>query len=145
MHIQVASLKRDFRKLRQRKIWKDHVVGCAFAIHLVDDDQPDRWHPHLHVVASTIPPVAGAFRDLPLGDHWHEITGDSFVVKVQEVRNVEDEPWRLCNYIFRPVFEPFRGDEAMMKEFVVATKSKPLTGMLGGWRGSCVTAEGDGF
>jgi hypothetical protein len=44
----VADLIRSFRRLRQRRLWKDHVDGGAVVIEIKGN--PGFWHPHLHIL-----------------------------------------------------------------------------------------------
>lgn len=44
----VRLLVSSFRRLRQRRIWKDHVSGGATIIEI--KGRPNNWHPHLHVL-----------------------------------------------------------------------------------------------
>lgn len=139
---QLSLLRDQFAQLRTRSIWRDHVLGGAYAYHLVGDERPDRWFPHLHAIVSTVPPEEKPFGKLPWGDQWEDITGDSKIVHVNKVWSIRNQPWRLANYVFKPVFEPFKDDSKMMGEFVGATKGKPLVNSMGSWRGDkTVVAE----
>lgn len=144
LKFQLDRLRQDFLKLRERRVWRDHVLGGVYAIHLVGQKRPDRWFPHVHMVASVRPNSVGVFEEIPLDVHWADVTEGSDNVLVQKVTNTEEEPWRLINYVVRPVFEPFRDNGAMMDEFSVETRGTPLVGMLGDWRGlGTVIAEED--
>ncbi len=44
----VKTLVISFRRLRQRRIWKDHVQGGATIIEI--KGRPNNWHPHLHIL-----------------------------------------------------------------------------------------------
>jgi len=44
----VRKLRRAFGKLRQRKLWKAHVVGGAASIEVTNIG--NGWHPHLHAI-----------------------------------------------------------------------------------------------
>lgn len=44
----VSALVNSFRRLRQRKIWIDHVSGGATVIEVTG--RPHDWHPHLHIL-----------------------------------------------------------------------------------------------
>lgn len=44
----VTALVRSFRRLRQRRIWRDHVDGGATIIEI--KGRPNNWHPHLHIL-----------------------------------------------------------------------------------------------
>lgn len=44
----VSSIQQSFRKLRQTKSWKYHVIGGAFVIEVTGEH--GNWHVHLHIV-----------------------------------------------------------------------------------------------
>lgn len=44
----VAGLISSFRRLRQRRVWKDCVDGGATIIEI--KGRPNNWHPHLHIL-----------------------------------------------------------------------------------------------
>lgn len=48
LELGVSTLVRSFRRLRQRRIWKDHVSGGATIIEI--KGRPNNWHPHLHIL-----------------------------------------------------------------------------------------------
>jgi hypothetical protein len=130
----LSRLRDGFTGLRRRGIWRRHVRGGAYAIHVVGAKSPHRWHPHMHVVAGA-DPAGEKLEELGWGNAWLQITGDSTDVLVQEVSNLKEEPWRLANYVVRPVFAPFRDKPDMLKEFEEESHARPLTGFLGRWRG----------
>jgi hypothetical protein len=101
---------RDFRKLRQRKLW-DPALGCLATIEIKRGQGSGLWHPHLHVLVAR--PSCTCLRDRRLddggptcahgklwcphalnqcclSDAWREITGGSFVVDIRAVRAEED-------------------------------------------------------
>lgn len=48
LHTGVAALIKNFRRLRQRQIWKAHISGGATIIEV--KGRPNNWHPHLHII-----------------------------------------------------------------------------------------------
>ena len=97
---------RDFRKLRDRRLWEP-VLGSVATIEIKRGERSGLWHPHLHVLVAR--PSCWCLRgrhpydDGPLCVHgrvccphalnqcclvdaWREITGDSYVVDIRAVR-----------------------------------------------------------
>jgi hypothetical protein len=138
---QFRILQRDFRRLRSRQLWTRYVIGGAYAYHVVGDDQPDHWNPHLHLIASIVPPPDRPFWDLPWSNNWEDITKDSTIVHISKIENDSHQRWRVPNYIFRSAFEPFKENPDMMREFGLVAKGKRLFGILGAWRKDFVLGE----
>ncbi|MGH7747842.1 MAG: protein rep, partial [Candidatus Dormibacteria bacterium] len=101
----VSRCWRDFRKLRQRKLW-DQVHGCVATMEIKRGKRSRLWHPHLHVLVAR--PSCTCLRGRRIGDSgptcphgklwcphalnqccisdaWSEITGDSYVVHIRAV------------------------------------------------------------
>jgi len=106
----VSRCWRDFRKLRQRKLW-DQVLGCVATMEIKRGKHSRLWHPHLHVLVAR--PSCTCLRGRRLGDGgptcahgklwcphalnqcciseaWREITGDSYVVDIRAVHADDD-------------------------------------------------------
>ena len=106
----VSRCWRDFRKLRQRKLWHQ-VLGCVATMEIKRGKRSRLWHPHLHVLVAR--PSCTCLRGRRLGDGgptcahgklwcphalnqccaseaWREITGDSFVVDIRAVHADDD-------------------------------------------------------
>lgn len=101
---------RDFRKLRQRKLW-EQALGCLATMEIQRGQGSGLWHPHLHVLVAR--PSCTCLRGRRLDDDgprcshgrvrcphalnqcciseaWREITGESFVVDIRAARAEED-------------------------------------------------------
>lgn len=76
---QLEHLISSFRKLRNRRLWKDSVTGGLYVVELTHS--PKGWHCHLHVImqSSYIP-------QYHLSRVWNAISG-SPVVDIREVKN----------------------------------------------------------
>jgi hypothetical protein len=90
------QLKADFRKLRNRDIWENCVGGIGRIENT--NSRKHGWHPHLHsllLLKDYIP------QNL-LSDSWHEITKDSMVVDIRQVRDVAAGLVEIIKYPFKP-------------------------------------------
>ena len=106
----VSRCWRDFRKLRQRKLW-GQVLGCVATMEVKRGKRSRLWHPHLHVLVAR--PSCSCLRGRRLGnggptcahgklwcshalnqccisEAWREITGDSYVVDIRAVHADND-------------------------------------------------------
>ena len=106
----VSRCWRDFRKLRQRRLWGE-VLGCVATMEIKRGKGSRLWHPHLHILVAR--PSCTCLRGRSLGDGeptcmhgtlccqhalnqccvsaaWQEITGDSYVVDIRAVRADHD-------------------------------------------------------
>ena len=89
------QLKADFRKLRNRDIWENCVGGIGRIENT--NSRKHGWHPHLHnllLLKDYIP------QNL-LSDSWHEITKDSMVVDIRQVRDVAAGLVEIIKYPFK--------------------------------------------
>jgi hypothetical protein len=90
------QLKAGFRKLRNRDIWENCVGGIGRIENT--NSRKHGWHPHLHnllLLKDYIP------QNL-LSDSWHEITTDSMVVDIRQVRDVAAGLVEIIKYPFKP-------------------------------------------
>jgi hypothetical protein len=90
------QIKTGFRKLRQRDIWQN----CAGGIGRIENtfNRKHGWHPHIHsllLLSDYIPQNS-------LSGSWHEITGDSMVVDIRQVRDVAAGLVEVIKYPFKP-------------------------------------------
>jgi len=91
---QIAALRRSFRQLRSRRFWKDRVLGGAYTLEITLNERTELWHPHLHIIYD------GAYMPVKLLQHnWHDVTGGSEVVWVQDVRDAPGAARELAKYI----------------------------------------------
>jgi len=90
-------LRQSFRKLRQRKIWKQSA-RCGFAvIETTFNRSTGLWHGHLHVLVHS-PYLA----QQDLSDAWLSITGDSFIVDIRSVKTTDGAIRYLTGYLGKP-------------------------------------------
>ena len=91
---QLDRLYTSFTCLRRRQFWQDLVTGGVAFLELKLSTRDDCWHPHLHVL------IRGAYVPSKLiADAWLQITGDSYIVKIQMVKS----PDHLYSYLTRYV------------------------------------------
>lgn len=123
----VARLIDAFKKLRRRKVFRE-VRGGFYSIH-VKPKEGGFWNVHLHAI------LDGPY--LPQGKlsrEWGDITGDSFVVDIQGLRNREAGVVYVLGYCSSrdKVREMWEGiSEARKREFEEAVKHRRLIQTFG--------------
>lgn len=126
---QLDRLLASFRRLRQRAFWKNACTGGAFFVEVKLGENSHAWHAHLHIL------VEGSFIDqYKLGEEWHAVTGDSFIVDVRKV--VEDA--RVASYVAKYATKPIAGNvlrsQPHLDEAVIALKGRRLVQCFGTWK-----------
>jgi hypothetical protein len=114
---QLQNLRRSFRKLRQRSLFKRSMSSGIGVIQVTYNAASDEWHPHLHVL------VYGSY--IPVGklsQAWKHASHGSTVVDIRQVR----ETSKVIDYITRYISRPIDFDEApppeRLREFVRTLK-----------------------
>jgi hypothetical protein len=97
LKIQTDFLKACFRRLRQRKIWKQSVSHGYAVLEISYNKQRDEWHPHLHILARC--PWIDWRR---LRDAWISVTNGSSVIDCGYVRNSPN----ACDYVAKYLGKP---------------------------------------
>lgn len=123
LHQQFNRLVKCFRRLRQRKHWKESV-SMGYAVLEVTFHPAgtysqngrrrtyDEWHPHLHAV------VATDWIDYSwLHKAWKEITGDSTNIDCEKVRNNKKAAYYVGKYIGKPPDLNLQGNLQRMTEY----------------------------
>lgn len=125
---QIDRLYTSFRTLRRRPIWKSAVTGGALFLE-VKLGKDGLWHPHLHVICQS------EFIDQKsLSMAWYAVTGDSFIVDIQRIK----DPSRRASYVTKYATKP--ADSSVVRvpdrldEFVCAIKGRRLYQPFGDWR-----------
>jgi hypothetical protein len=94
---QVRSLRKSFKQLRAKPLWKRHVVGGFAVIEITRNNETHHWHPHLHVLAiGTYIPQAG------LSTAWWSVTHTSKIVDIRQVRRTADAVRYITKYLCKP-------------------------------------------
>jgi hypothetical protein len=129
---QLERLVRCFRRLRQRKLWKAHVL-TGYAVIEIDFHPAgtyspngrlrteDEWHPHLHVVARTdwIPWS-------PLRKAWLQVTGDSDNIDCEPCESATHAATYVAKYIGKAPDLALTDSPDRAAEYYHALKSRRL-------------------
>jgi hypothetical protein len=162
---------RDFRKLRQRKLW-EQALGCLATIEIKRGQGSGLWHPHLHVLVAR--PSCTCLRGRRLDDDgprcahgrlwcphalnqcciseaWREITGESFVVDIRAVRAEENgsmagavrEVVKYCTKLTEVSSKQREDGQSDVLELHRAIRGRRLLTTTGAFRGLVEPATAD--
>ncbi len=97
LDLQITRIYKAFQNLRKRALFKNLVTGGVWFFQLKFNNDTQQWHPHIHCL------VAGGF--LPHGalkTLWHKITGDSYVVDIRPVKDLDGCSNEVARYATSP-------------------------------------------
>jgi|TARA_Y100000310_G_C20692407_1_gene823192 hypothetical protein len=125
LHDQVKQLLYCFKKLRARTTWKNHITGGVYVLEITRNPESGLWHPHLHIL------VRGSYYPhAELSKQWRSITGDSNVVWLTAVKDIEGAAAELAKYIGKPQ-RVADLPPAQIREYATATKSVRMVQTFG--------------
>lgn len=125
---QLDRLIKGFRRLRQRCFWKERVTGGAAFFEVNWNPDTQRWHPHLHVL------LAGDFVPQPmLKAAWLDITGDSKIVDIREIKRRADVIWYCCKYSTKPLHHSVVHQPQELRIAINALCDRKLINPFGTW------------
>lgn len=126
---QLDRLIKSFRTLRNRAFWKDCVTAGASVIEITYNPETKLFHPHIHVL------LKGKY--IPKGvivREWKAITGDSFIVDLQLVRDPDKAAKYLAKYVTKPIDAKLLENDEALAEAIDALKGRRLVTTIGSWR-----------
>jgi Replication protein len=127
---QLDRLLESFRRLRQRQWWKARVTGGCMFVELKLGENSRQWHVHLHLLTE------GKFLDQrELGEEWHKVTGDSFIVDVRAIAADDKIASYVAKYATKPLHSNVIQSPAHLDECIVAVRSRRLVNCFGCWKG----------
>ncbi len=125
LSLQIKRLYDSFRKLRRRAYFQRLVTGGVWFFQLKQNPATHQWHPHIHCL------VAGKF--LPhnqLKNLWLKITGDSYVVDIRPVKDLDSASTEVARYATSPADLTKVNLESAL-EIHYATKHRRICGSWG--------------
>lgn len=126
---QINRIYKSFQKIRQRVFFKKNVTGGVWFFQLKLNPLTEQWHPHIHCL------VDGKFlSQSKLKDLWLKITGDSFVVDVRPVKDLDNASTEVARYATSPADLTNMSFEHAWEVFD-ATEGKRICGTWGDAKG----------
>jgi hypothetical protein len=93
----LLKLKKDFAKFKRKKAFKQHINGYFGAFECTCSSKTDDFHVHLHLIV-----LRGKFwNQSDISDTWREVTGDSFIVDIREIKDIHKGVKEVCKYILK--------------------------------------------
>lgn len=125
---QVFYLYKDFKKLRNRKLFKKKCKGGIWFFHIKRSKSDGLWHPHLHCLMDS-----DFITKKSLSALWCKITGGSYVVHLKTVENPTNSVSHAARYSAEPC-DVSTMSESDAKEVFFAMHGKRLCGTWGSGR-----------
>lgn len=94
---QLRRLRSDFATLRRRSLWRRSVTAGLYTLEVTLNQKTGQWHPHLHIIYQGEYIHQKALRAL-----WNQVTGDSDIVWIEEVRDRAGAAQELAKYVGKP-------------------------------------------
>ncbi len=95
----LTKLKKAFTQFKRQKVWKQHIKGYFGAFEYTFNSKTNDFHVHLHLIV-----LRGKFwNQSDISDAWYEVTGDSFIVDIREIKDAHKGVKEVCKYPMKPV------------------------------------------
>jgi hypothetical protein len=126
---QLDRLYSSFGKFRNRAKIKKCVRGGICFLELSRNRETGSWHPHLHILfeGDYLPQAVAR-------DTWHEITGDSYIVDIRQIRTVGEACSYVVKYATKSIGANVWADPAALREAMVALVGKRTFNAFGTWK-----------
>jgi hypothetical protein len=113
----LMKLKKAFTQFKRKKVFKEHIKGYFGGFDYTFNPKTNDFHIHLHLIV-----LRGKFwNQSDISDAWRDVTGDSFIVDIREVKNVRKGVKELCKYIVKPL-DLLKMPDAKFREVVEMKK-----------------------
>ncbi len=118
----LVKLKKSFAKFKRKKVFKNHIKGYFGAFEYTFNPVTNDFHVHLHLTV-----LRGKFwNQSDISDAWRDVTGDSFIVDIREIKNIHKGIKEICKYPMKPADLMTMPDE----KFLEVVKMKKGTRMF---------------
>lgn len=126
---QIDRLYASWVRLRNGGKVGDCIDGSITFFEVTYNPKTNQWHPHLHAM------VAGRY--IPkevLSREWLRITGDSYIVDIRAIRNVQMAAGYVAKYASKAIGGSVWRDESRAVEAITALASRRLVNTHGCFR-----------
>lgn len=116
---QIDRLYACWTNFRRRKPIKKLMTGGVSFLELAYNPDTRRWHPHLHTICegSYLP------HDL-ISKTWHDVTGDSFIVRIQALRNLKTAAGYVTKYASKLIPAEVIRDPVALREAIPVVSAR---------------------
>lgn len=134
----IHRLVTSFRKLRQRRLWRDRVVGGASFLEITYNPDLHQWNPHLHCI------LEGKYIPRPdLSELWLAVTGDSQNLHINLIRTRKAAIDYVTKYATKPLPPEVFASPHALHEAVRTLSRRRLVVTFGRWRNWKLLADPD--
>jgi hypothetical protein len=93
----LSKLKKNFAKFKRKKVFKNHIKGYFGAFEYTFNPKTNDFHIHLHLII-----YRGKFwNQSDISDAWRDVTGDSFIVDIREIKDAHKGVKEVCKYVVK--------------------------------------------
>jgi hypothetical protein len=93
----LMKLKKAYTQFKRKKAFKEHIKGYFGAFEHTYNSKTKDFHVHLHLIV-----LRGKFwNQSDISDTWREVTGDSFIVDIREIKDIHKGVKEVAKYIVK--------------------------------------------
>ncbi|MCJ7777327.1 MAG: protein rep, partial [Sedimentisphaerales bacterium] len=135
LRTQIDKLYQCFRSLRRLKLIKKRVVSGIWFFQITRGQHGTEWHPHLHCILT-----GGYLPKRVLQQDWMRITGESFMVDIRLIHDLESAACEVARYCVCTCNVKTL-DFNLMSELDTALRHRRICGTWGGARKQRLTSS----
>jgi hypothetical protein len=124
----MRNLVAAFRRLRQTRLWKEHVGQSLAVIEVTRNNKTEEWHPHLHVIAAT-PFIPWK----PLRAAWNKASGGAKVIDCTVMSQTTAAIDYVTSYLGKPPSVDVMVQADLLAEWITATRGARMVIRAGKW------------
>lgn len=124
----IDRLYAGFVRLRRRRLWSKSQKGGVGFVEIKRSEDGKGWHVHLHTIVE-----GHNIEQRDLSAAWHEITGDSFITKVQWCHSPEAAAYYAAKYSGKGIHGSCYADPEVLRDSMIAIKGRRLVAKFGAW------------
>jgi hypothetical protein len=93
----LVKLKKSFAQFKRKKVFKERIKGYFGGFEYTFNPKTNDFHIHLHLIV-----LRGKFwNQSDISDTWREVTGDSFIVDIREIKDIRKGVKEVAKYIVK--------------------------------------------
>ncbi len=94
----LSNLKKSFANFKRKKVFKERIKGYFGGFDYTFNSKTNDFHVHLHLII-----LRGKFwKQSDISDAWRDVTGDSFIVDIREIKDAGKGVKEVCKYAVKP-------------------------------------------
>ncbi len=94
----LLKLKKDFTNFKRSKVWRENIKGFHGGFENTYKEKTDTFNWHIHLIVLR----GKKFWDQSdISDAWRDVTGDSFIVDIREIKDVHEGAKEVCKYVVK--------------------------------------------